>query len=713
MDTGMQSSREVELSRRIEELERREAELLLQLRTEEKLNAKILDALPINIFLEDYEGRTIFANKQACDCNGLTSEELVGKTVFDFFTKPIAKKIRQDDIHVWKAKQLFTKEVQTDFLGQEGYVYTGKTIISIEDELKKEYLLGFALDITDRVKAEKRLKESEELFRKLVDQAADSFFLSNSEGQILDVNTAACNQLGYSREELLNLSIKDIVSLSADKLATVYEKVAKRKSYNYEHGMLRKDGSVFPADTNVGLIHIGDRTLYLGLSRDISDRKKAEKQMEHMAYHDSLTGLPNRWYIHTYIKRYLTEERTQDEKLAFLLLDLDHFKVINDSLGHQAGDLLLQQVAKRLHYSISQDDTLARLGGDEFIIVLPNLKDHREAVTVCEKIMKAMEDPFFIEGQNFKVSTSIGVSIVPDHGEDIHTLIQNADIAMYSSKEQGRNSFRFFNKVMKDSAQKRMEMEISLRQALEKNEFILHYQPKLNLKTGTIYGMEALIRWQKEDNKLIYPGQFIELAEETGLIIPIGEWVLREACKQCKIWNDAGHPLTVSVNLSAQQFQKHDLTEMIAKIIEETGLNPNALELELTESTVMKEPKQATYMLQQLKELGVSISIDDFGTGFSSLSYLNQFPIDTLKIDRSFIYDAHENKANQSIASAIISLAHSLGLNVVAEGVENEEQLKFLKTKQCDAVQGYFVGKPMGGELVLDYIKKTACGICY
>ncbi|MEB1806916.1 MAG: EAL domain-containing protein [Bacillaceae bacterium] len=707
MDTGMQSPREVELNKRIEELEKREAELLLQLRTEEKLNTKILDALPINIFLEDYEGRTVFANKQACDCNGLTSEELVGKTVFDFFTKPIAEKVRQDDLHVWETKQLFTKEIMTDFLGQEGYVYTGKTIISIEDEIKKEYLLGFALDITDRVKAEKKLKESEELFRKLVDQAADSFFLSNSEGKIIDVNTAACNHLGYSREELLNLSIKDIVSLSADGLADVYEKVAQLKTYNYEHEMLRKDGSVFPADTNVGLVHIGDRTLYLGLSRDISDRKKVEKQIEHMAYHDPLTGLPNRWYIHTYIKSYLTKERRQDEKLAFLLLDLDHFKVINDSLGHQAGDLLLQQVAKRLHYSIGENDTLARLGGDEFIIILPNLKDHREAVTVCEKIMKAMEEPFFIEGQNFKVSTSIGISIVPDHGEDIHTLIQNADIAMYRSKEQGRNSFRFFNKVMKESAQKRMEMEISLRRALENNEFILHYQPKLNIKTGAIYGMEALIRWQQEDSKLIYPGQFIELAEETGLIIPMGDWVLREACKQCKVWHDAGYPLTVSVNLSAQQFQKHDLTELIAKIIVETGLTPDALELELTESTVMKEPKQAAYMLQQLKELGVSISIDDFGTGFSSLSYLNQFPIDTLKIDRSFINDAHENEANQAIAAAIISLAHGLGLGVVAEGVENEEQLRFLKLKQCDAAQGYFVGKPMGEELILDYIKKN------
>ncbi|WP_216830135.1 sensor domain-containing protein [Alkalihalobacterium elongatum] len=708
MKSEVQSIGELELCKRIEELEKREAELLLQLRMEEKLNAKILDALPINIFLEDAAGRTVFANKQACDCNGLTSKELVGKTVFDFFTKPVAEKVRQDDLHVWETKQLLTKEILADFQGQESYVYTGKTIISLDDVSKKEFLLGFALDITDRVKAEKKLKESEELFQKLVDQAADSFFLSDSTGRIIDVNTAACEKLGYCREDLLTLSIEDIVDLPAERLADVYNIVNRSKTYSYEHGILRKGGSSFPAETNVGLIRVGDRVLYLGLSRDISDRKKVEEQIKHMAYHDSLTGLPNRWYIYSYIKRYLTRKRSKDNKLAILLLDLDHFKVINDSLGHQAGDLLLQYVAERLQRSLSKTDILARLGGDEFIIALPNIKEESKIRLVCEKIIDAMEQPFDIEGQSFKVSTSIGISISPDHGEEIHTLIQNADIAMYRSKEAGRDGFCVFDNVMKESAKKRMELEISLRQALEHNEFTLYYQPKIDLKTGNIYGMEALIRWQRGDGNLVSPSSFIELAEETGLIVPIGEWVIREACKQCKIWHEAGYPLTVSVNLSAQQFQKQSIKSVIARAIKDSELCPEALELELTETTVMKAPKQATVILEQLKDLGVTISIDDFGTGFSSLSYLNQFPIDTLKIDRSFIFDSDKNEANQEIASAIITLAHSLGLCVVAEGVENEKQLNFLKSKQCDAVQGYYISEPMGEAEVLAFLKESS-----
>jgi diguanylate cyclase (GGDEF)-like protein len=395
--------------------------------------------------------------------------------------------------------------------------------------------------------------------------------------------------------------------------------------------------------------------------------------------------------------------------LGLFLLDLDHFKVINDSLGHQAGDVLLQSVSKRLNEAIGENSILARFGGDEFIILVPNLSNNEDAFDISRLILKVMEEPFLICGQTFNISPSIGISLHPYHGEDINTLIKNADLAMYHSKEKGRNCYSLFVPNMKVHAMVRMDMEIHLRKALENNEFVLHYQPKLNIKTGKIYGLEALIRWKSKDNQLLYPDSFIQLAEETGLIAPIGEWVLREACLQCKRWHDDGfEDISVSVNISPLQFQKQNLEEVISGILDETGLPPYSLDLELTESTVMKEPEVAALVLKNLKALGITISIDDFGTGFSSLSYLKNFPIDILKIDKSFIMNLEWDEANLAIAAGVISLAHNLKLKVVAEGIENFEQLKYLQLANCDFAQGYYISKPVEinsiQEIVNDYV---------
>jgi diguanylate cyclase (GGDEF)-like protein/PAS domain S-box-containing protein len=679
---------------RMKESENKKNEFLATLRSNESLSLKILDALPINIFLEDREGRTIFANKQACNCNGMKLDELVGKTVYDFFPLYIANQMRTDDLEVWQQKKLITKESVVGFQGQESFMYTGKTIIH-SDESNEEFLLGFGLDITDRAKAERLLRDSEEKFRNLVDQAADCFFLVEKNGLIVDVNPFACDLLSYKKEDLLSLHITYLFSNLSKKLAAINNSTDSNDSYNFVDYMKKPNGTSIPVDINLRLINISDRQMYLALCRDISEKKKTEAKIQHMAFHDALTGLPNRWYLISYMNQFLRNTDSNRKSLSVLLLDLDHFKVINDSLGHQAGDVLLQEVANRLQSMLKKNYTLARIGGDEFILIIPNTYED-EARQISTEVMKIMELPFQIQKQRINITTSIGISVYPNDGEDINTLIKNADIAMYRSKELGRNCYYQFDSSMIKHAEERMEMEIMLREALERKEFVLHYQPKIDISTGKFTGAEALVRWQKGKNNLVYPNSFIQIAEETGLIVQIGERVLREACLRCKEWHDQGlTDLSISVNISASQFHKQDIEELIANILTETGLPPHALELELTESTVMKSPEEARVVLKNLKALGLKISIDDFGTGFSSLSYLRLFPIDTLKIDKSFIVNLDSDHANAMIAKAVISLAHSLNLQVVAEGVENSEQLEFLNKEKCNFAQGYYVSRPL------------------
>lgn len=551
----------------------------------EALHLKILNALPINIFLEDREGRTIFANENACKMHSKNAEELVGKTVFDFFPKAIAENQRAMDLEVWKQRKLITKEAKVQFAGKEKYMLTGKTIIHL-NESNNDYMLGFSLDITDRIQAEKLIK--------------------------------------------------------------------------------------------------------------------------HMAYHDSLTDLPNRRYVETFLADYTDlNNKNKQHMLGIVLLDLDRFKVINDSLGHQAGDLLLQAVSARLMDSVGEKEIIARIGGDEFIVIIPNMHHSDEALYICEKIMKSMEDDFEIFGQKLNVTTSIGISLYPNHGNDLDTLVKGADLAMYQSKDKGRNCYTLFSTKMRDRAIERMEMEILLRQALDINEFVLFYQPKIKIGSSKIYGMEALIRWKKNDH-IIPPDAFIPIAEETGLIVTIGEWVLRRACLDCKAWHDEGLThLSVSVNISPQQFKRQDIERLVSSILQETGLPSSALELELTEGIIMDEPNHASFIISKLKALGIKISIDDFGTGFSSLGYLNQFPIDILKIDKSFVTNLETDEANASISTAVISLAHSLNLKVVAEGIENEEQLTFFRKHGCDFGQGYLISKPVEIDRVMNLIRKN------
>jgi diguanylate cyclase (GGDEF)-like protein len=424
-----------------------------------------------------------------------------------------------------------------------------------------------------------------------------------------------------------------------------------------------------------------------------------EDKLNYLAYHDALTGLPGRTLFQDRLAQAITNSHRHKDSLGVLFIDLDHFKNINDSLGHHAGDILLKQVAVLFTSCMREDDTVARLGGDEFVVILPNMASEDEAWMVSQKILKLMAEPFTIESHELFITCSIGIALYPKDGKDAKTLLQSADGALYLAKNKGRNNAQFCTAEMNAKALERLTLENDLRQALNRREFLLHYQPRVDMISGEITGMEALVRWQHPVQGLLYPTQFIPIAEESGLIVPLGEWVLRTACEQNKAWQRAGlKPVNIAVNLSARQFKQQDLVELISRVLKETELSPSYLELELTESMVMQHVEAAISTLNQFKKIGVKISIDDFGIGYSSLNYLKHFPIGFLKIDQSFVRDITTNRDDAAIAKIIISMAHDLGLKVIAEGVETEEQKSFLHLHSCDEIQGFFYSKPIPAE---------------
>lgn len=431
------------------------------------------------------------------------------------------------------------------------------------------------------------------------------------------------------------------------------------------------------------------------LVAQIRERKLAEERFAHLAQHDSLTGLPNRVLFHDRLQLAMIDAKRRQQTVAVMFLDADRFKTINDTLGHDAGDDLLKQIATRLTSCLRAGDTVSRLAGDEFAVVLPGVENTNYTRDLAQRLLGCFAEPFRLKEQQIFITASIGVTLYPSDATTEEGLLKNADTAMYRAKDAGRNNFQFYSADMHAHAVQRLKLENRLRGATERGELVLHYQPLVNLKSGQIEGMEALLRWNHPELGQVPPLEFIPLAEETGLIIPIGEWVLRAACAQARAWQDAGlPPLQLSVNLSARQFQK-DLVGMVKSVLEETGLEPKYLELELTESVVMQNPERAVATLDALDQMGVRLSIDDFGTGYSSLGYLKRFPIDTLKVDRSFVCDIPGDADDMLITAGIIGLAHSLGIRVVAEGVETSAQLSFLHAQHCDAMQGYYFSKPL------------------
>lgn len=467
--------------------------------------------------------------------------------------------------------------------------------------------------------------------------------------------------------------------------------------YSLEHRVVRRDGGERTVFQQAEALHEQGRLVLLrGTLQDITERKLHEARIEYLAGHDALTDLPNRNLLNDRTAQAIAQARRTGQCLAALVLDLDRFKVVNDSFGHPVGDALLKAVADRLKAAIREGDTVARLGGDEFVIMLPGLASSEDAEVVVQKVLAKFADPFVVDGHELHVTTSIGASVYPEDGADSDTLLRTADAALYSAKDKGRNGFQFYTRAMGAQVEERAELESALHRALERQEFELHYQPKVDLCSGQVRGVEALIRWRCPEVGLVPPDRFIPLAEETGLILPIGEWVLKTACAQVKAWHAAGYPdLSMAVNVSARQFRQQNMPELVRAVLADTGLAARYLELELTESVLMQDKETVVRALRQLKQIGVMLSLDDFGTGYSSLSYLKDFPIDVVKIDRSFVRDVTNSVEGASLTKSIIAMARSLNMTTVAEGVETEGQLSFLNTHRCDAIQGYYFSRPL------------------
>ena len=521
--------------------------------------------------------------------------------------------------------------------------------------------------------------------------------------KFVSVNKKFEEMFGYSRDEIVDVNTSMIFNSYHDYEEVgvdAYEALERGEDHHSEWNVKRNDGSVFWCAISAKLIdkdaaEKGSIWLY----EDISERKKNEDQLRYLANYDTLTQLPNRAFFHSQLEEDLDKARKEKTELAVMFIDLDRFKQINDSLGHDAGDLLLQEVAKRLKYCVRGSDTVARLGGDEFTIILTELANHAGVEFVAGKILASLNKPVILGEEEVAASPSIGISIFPDDGDNITALVKNADAAMYHAKAAGRNNYQYYSEDMNAASHERMMMENRLRNAIENDEFILYYQPQIDSFSRKVIGYEALIRWQNKELGLVSPADFIPLLEESGLIVPVGEWVLRTACQQVVYWHQQGREnIKMSVNLSAKQFQQGNLVELVDSILQETKLHPQFLDLEITETVFMEGSENSQQMLHELHELGVRISLDDFGTGYSSLAYLKRFPIDVIKIDRSFVSDILEDKNDAAICMAIIDIAQRLDLEVVAEGVETMEQYEYLKKHQCHTIQGFLFGRPLPAE---------------
>jgi len=579
----------------------------------------------------------------------------------------------------------------------------GNTSLAYAIGLATLVILGFVLvtAFIDRRLADKssRLQYSESRYRSLFEHNPDAVVTVDLRGYFVEVNPAAEKLLGVKAAELFERTfLPFVVPDDVERVLYHYDKVLNGHPQNMEATITHRDGHLI--DLNVTGVPVLTEDKITGvyiIAQDITERKRTEQAVNYMAYHDDLTGLPNRRLFVDRLSQALKAADRNGSMVAILFLDLDRFKNYNDSLGHMFGDELLQETAVRLQSCLPAGATLARLGGDEFTVLLPRIRHTDDAMNLSQQILALFEQSFLLQGYEIRISTSIGVAVYPNDGADVTSLMRNADTAMYRAKEQG-NHYQLYNPSMDPHAYEKMLLETELRKALDRQEFVVHYQPQINMKTMRVEGVEALVRWIHPERGMVSPAQFIPLAEETGLIVPIGEQVLRMACKQNKAWQEAGmSPLRVSVNLSLRQFQNEGLVETVANVLEETGLDPKYLELEITESMTMNVD-QALRMMYGLKQLGVSIGMDDFGTGYSSLSYLKKFPIDRLKIDQSFVRDIRQDPNDASIVTTIISMAHNLKLKVVAEGVETADHVSFLLEQACDEAQGYFFARPLSAK---------------
>ncbi len=565
--------------------------------------------------------------------------------------------------------------------------------------------VSFALDNIEREASRKTVEDNLRKLSRAVEQSASAVLITDRDGVIEYVNPWFTRITGYTLDEMTGKTPRMLKSDETlpETHKRMWETLTSGKEWAGELHNTKKNGELYWCLATISPLknEAGEITNFVAVTEDISERKQNEQTIRHLAFHDPLTGLPNRRLFNDRLHQATISRHRKDNPFALMLLDLDRFKTINDTLGHDVGDALLKAVSMRLSCILRQGDTLARMGGDEFALLAQQMVHPEDTAHLAEKILQVLKDPFHLYGHELYITTSIGVTLFPADASDAEALTKNADIALYRAKDLGRNKFQFFTDDMNVAIMHRLQLESSMRWAIERGEFMLHYQPQVDVVTGRIRGTEALIRWRHPALGMVSPAKFIPLAEETGMIIEIGEWILRTACAQAKVWQQAGVPMRVAVNLSARQFHQGDLADTIAGILNEIDLAPSLLEVELTEGVLMDDTSQTAAILNRLHEMGVQISIDDFGTGYSSLSYLKRLPIQILKIDQSFVRDIHTDPDDRTIVTAVIALAHSMKLKVVAEGVETHEQLAFLREYSCDIMQGYLFSRPVSGEELL------------
>lgn len=658
---------------------------------------------PFAVVITSPDGELEYGNDSFCRISGYQLSEALGKHIFWNSGDPADEKVMRI-IKSLKVGEHWQGEVLSH--RKDGSTYWEKQIISplCNAEGQITHLVAVKQDITDSKFQLKEVEQALLLREQALVSSSNGIMITRSDDNdhsIVYVNPAFERITGYTAQEVIGREGRFLVreDLAQPDLEEIRTALREKRPGCALLRNYRKDGTQFWNELHISPVKDATgaaTTHFVSVINDVSERINYQKELEYQATHDSLTGLANRNLLNDRITQAIAWAKRQDLSVGLMLLDLDHFKLINDASGHGAGDAMLKQVAHRLSHCVRETDTVARLGGDEFVIILTDLPETGDVDIVAEKILGALSRPFEINGHDVFVTASIGISLYPRDGDHGEILLRYADIAMYRVKEHGRNSVRQFIPEMGVTAISRLNMEGALRRALERHELTLHYQPKIELSSGRIIGAEALVRWHHPQIGLIHPIEFIPLAEETGLILPLGEWVLAEACRQQVSWKNAGlTDLKIAINMSPRQFRQEDLSERVAAIFAETGASPGHVTLELTESMVMQDVSSTLVALRALKNLGLSISLDDFGTGYSSLSYLRRFPIDELKIDKSFINDIHENPDDAAIASAIIAMALSLGLSVVAEGVEKKEQAELLRNMGCSQVQGYYFARPM------------------
>jgi len=688
----------------------------------EALEARVhgaFDYAAIGMALAAPDGRWLKVNQALCEIVGYSEREMLALTYRDI-THPDDLATISADATKLLAGEIATYEIEKRYVHKLGRSVPVSLSMSLVRDANDAplYFIWQVQDISARKSTEAALFAEQERARVTLNSIGDAVLTTDMKGNISYLNVVAEKMTGWSLEEAAGRPLAEVFhildgttrqpSRSPAELA-----LTENKTVGMAAGvvLVRRDGSEVGIEDSAAPIHDHDGKAIgaVLVFHDVTASREMMEKTAHLAHYDFLTDLPNRPLLNERLAQAIALARRHRRRAAVLFLDLDRFKDINDSLGHAMGDKLLLSVAGRLLACVRVSDTVSRQGGDEFIVLLPDIDRPQDAGHFAAKILSALALPHEIDGEELHVTMSIGIALYPDDGQDVDTVIKSADTAMYHAKESGRDNYQFFAQEMNTRVVERLSIEARLRGALERREFSLHYQPKINLESGALIGTEALIRWRHPVRGTILPEQFIPIAEECGLIIPIGDWVLREACGQAKAWIDAGlEAVPVAVNISAVQLRHKDFLESVRGVLAETGLEPRWLELELTESVLMQDAESTGRTLQALKALGVQLAVDDFGTGYSSLSYLTQFPIDTLKIDQSFVHKMLLNTSDASMISTVISMGKNLNQRVIAEGVETKQQLKFLQARECSEGQGYYFSHPLNADDFEKYVKARA-----